>query len=140
MVIEKADSDDLEKIRKFYRSRNYQQTVNSRCTIFVARINGEIIGVVRICPENGVLVLRGMQVKLEYQRHGVGSKMLNEVQKMLEKRECFGVPYKHLEKFYGQFGFKKTDERKAPTFLRKRIVEYRQKHPDKSFFLMKKPA
>lgn len=138
LIIEKAKSDDLEKVQEFYRSRNYNQAINSECTISVARINGEIIGVVRICLESNVLILRGMQIKPEFHRQGIGSKMLAEVKKILEEKECFGIPYKHLEKFYDQIGFKKIEEQKAPDFLRKRIIEYRQKYPEKSFVLMKK--
>lgn len=140
LVIEKAKSDDLEKVREFYRSRNYSQAISSECTIVVARIREEIIGVVRICSENGILVLRGMQIKPEFQRQSVGSRMLGEIRKILEDQDCFAIPYGHLEKFYGQIGFKKIDVQKVPDFLQKQIVKYREKHPDRSFILMKKSA
>ncbi|MBI2047518.1 MAG: GNAT family N-acetyltransferase [Parcubacteria group bacterium] len=140
LVIEKANRGDMEKVREFYRSQDYNQEINQECKIIVAQIDDEIIGVVRVCPENGIRVLRGMQIKPEKQGRGIGSRMLCEIKKLLEGKDCFAIPYKHLEEFYGQIGFKKINEKEAPEFLDKRIIEYRENHPDKSFILMKKSA
>ena len=110
------------------------------CTVITAQKDEELIGVVRICPENGVLMLRGMEIKPEFQRQGIGSRMLGEVEKILQGKECFGIPYEHLERFYGQIGFQKIDDKEAPSFLQNRITKYRQEYPDTRFILMKKSA
>lgn len=138
LVIDKADTGDLGRIREFYRSRNYNQNIDSECNVIVAQIDKEIIGVARICNENEVLILRGMQIKPEFQRQGIGTKILDKVKNLLEDKECFSIPYEHLEEFYGQIGFRRIDDKEAPAFLQNRIIEYQQKHSDKRFIMIRK--
>lgn len=129
-----------KKIKDFYKSVGYKHNIDSACTFIGAFLNEEIIGLVRICPEGGVLMLRGMQVKPGLQQRNIGKKMLVEVSELLKGKECYGIPYDYLENFYGLIGFKKIAESEAPEFLQKRIESYRKKRPDKDFIIIKKSA
>ena len=100
----------------------------------------DLVGVVRIANEHGIRVLRGMRVKPEFQRQGVGGQMLERIRSLLEGMECFAIAYAQLEGFYGRIGFCKCDERKAPPFLRERIEKYRKENLEQEFILIRKPV
>ncbi|HEY9585188.1 MAG TPA: GNAT family N-acetyltransferase [Candidatus Paceibacterota bacterium] len=140
IVLKTASAEDMEKVREFYVEQNYPFGVDPGCTIVLAQTEHEIVGVVRVCTEHGVLVLRGMQIKPEFQRKGLGSKMLSELKGVLEGKECFAIPYAHLEGFYRQAGFKKIEDREAPKFLEERVACYREKHQERGYIIIKKPA
>jgi hypothetical protein len=83
---------ELAEVRAFYTECGYRGGVSSEDTIVATTIGNRIIGVVRLCPEEGVLVLRGMEVRLEHQRRGIGSLMLRELDKLLGKRDAGASP------------------------------------------------
>lgn len=74
-------------------------------------------------------MLRGVQIALNYQRQGIGTCILNAINSLIEHDVCWCIPYKWLEGFYHQIGFKKVPESQAPLFLQKRIAEARITHP-----------
>ena len=76
--------------------------------------NGELIGIVRLTTEEGVVVLRGMQVHPTFQRQGIGKRLLAAVAQELDGKGCFCIPYAHLVGFYGGIGFHLTEPAKAP--------------------------
>ena len=117
---------DLQAVNDFYKTRNYVGA-DSGDIVMAAIDQGNIVGAVRLCTENGVLVLRGMQIADNWQRQGVGTAMLRKLDESIGERECFGIPYPHLEKFYGQIGFQFIDIADAPAHLQARIQEYREK-------------
>lgn len=129
---------EIEQVRKFYRLAGYKGGVKPDDVFVGASFEGDLVGVVRIATEHGVQVLRGMRVKPELQRQGIGAQMLAEVRLLLSGRDCFAISYAHLEKFYGRIGFRKIDEQTAPVFLRERIVAYRQENPQLEFILIRK--
>ena len=100
---------------------------------------GNIVGAVRLCFEHETFVLRTMQIAPKLQGHGVGSKILTEFRNLLQKKEIrqtFCFCYAHLEKFYGQIGFKKINPQEAPAFLQERRKDSLKKKPDLSYILM----
>jgi predicted N-acetyltransferase YhbS len=116
---------ELAEVRAFYTECGYGGGVSSEDTIVATTKGNRIIGIVRLCPEGGVLVLRGMQVRLEHQRRGIGSLMLLELDKLIGKGGCWGIAPTHLGGFYGQIGFNFVDEENAPEHLRVRLHGYR---------------
>lgn len=108
--------------------------------VIVALFEANLVGVVRIVNEHGIRVLRGMRIKPEFQRQGIGSKMLGEVRQVLAAEECFAIAYAHLETFYRQIGFRKVDKKEAPAFLHERIETYRKERPQQEFILIRRPA
>jgi N-acetylglutamate synthase-like GNAT family acetyltransferase len=127
---------DKTLLNTFYEQCGYHYEPQSDEEIVVAKIGEDIVGAVRLCHENGVLVLRGMQVRDDQRGHGLGTKMLQELQAVIGDRECYCLPYAHLGNFYGQIGFEIVGEDDVPDFLRERIQSYRNKKNGKSYMLM----
>lgn len=119
-----AQAADLEHVLTTYERWGYKRGVAPGDTVWMAEAAGELIGVVRIAPENGSLVLRGMRIAEPWRRRGVGSAMLHVMGAWLGGRECFCVPYSHLTEFYGQIGFVEMAPTAAPVFLADRLAEY----------------
>jgi GNAT superfamily N-acetyltransferase len=131
---------EINRVRKFYRLTGYKREVGPGDVVIGASRGDDLVGAVRIANEHGVQVLRGMRVKPEFQRQGIGAQILEEVRLVLEGRECFAIAYAHLENFYGRIGLRKIDEREAPAFLRERIETYRTENPQQGFILMRKSS
>ena len=124
-TIRVAQSSDLSRIIAAYENWGYTRGVAPGDTVWMAEAAGELIGVVRIAPENGTLVLRGMRIAEPWRRQGIGSAMLRVLAAWLGQRECFCMPYSHLIEFYGQIGFVETPQGPAPAFLASRLAEYK---------------
>jgi len=125
-TIQIAQSSDLSRVIAAYETWGYRRGVAPGDTVWMAEAEGELIGVVRIAPENGTLVLRGMRIAEPWRRQGIGSAMLRVLEARLGKRECFCVPYSHLIEFYGQIGFVEMTASAAPAFLADRLAEYKR--------------
>jgi N-acetylglutamate synthase-like GNAT family acetyltransferase len=117
---------DFRDAQAFYASVGYSGIVTTDCIVVSAKCGDNIVGVVRLAPENGVLVLRGMMIAPSYQRQRIGTRMLWEVSKVLGARECFCLPHAWLEGFYGVIEFAKIQDDDAPLHLRQRLAEYRK--------------
>jgi phosphoglycolate phosphatase len=132
--IRKLTSADFEEARRFYESVEYVQKLDPENFYYSAFHNNDMIGIVRLAFENEVWVLRGMQVRAAYQFLGIGTRLIKALEADIPTKDCFCLPYKWLEKFYGQIGFRTTPYEDAPEFLLKRLREY--KSPD--LILMKR--
>jgi N-acetylglutamate synthase-like GNAT family acetyltransferase len=119
------ESGDAMAVNNFYDETGYRGQAETKDKLVIATQENKIIGAVRLVDENNVIVLRGMQVGDAYQRQGVGSAMLKKISQLLEGKECYCLPLEHLEKFYGQIGFKKIDIQEAPKFLQDRANKYK---------------
>lgn len=124
-------------IKIFYRSVDYDRKVSNTCRFVTALFGENIVGVVRVCSEKGVLVLRGMERAEEFQRKGIGSEMLREVNTIVGDRIYYALAYSPLENFYNRAGFLKIDEAAAPVLLRNRLQQYKLRYPDREFIFIK---
>lgn len=129
--IRKLTNANFDEARRFYESVDYVQKLDPENLFYGAFHNDEMIGIVRLAFENGVWVLRGMQVRAAYQFLGIGTRLIKALEADIPATECYCLPYKWLEKFYGQIGFKTAPYEKAPEFLLKRLKEYQS--PDLIF-------
>ncbi|PYL91789.1 MAG: hypothetical protein DMF16_01440 [Verrucomicrobia bacterium] len=95
MLIEvrRAMAEDISRVLKFYAERRYSVGIRPEDALLLAEHDGELIGIVRLTTEEGVVVLRGMQVHPRFQRPG-----------------------KHLVSFYGGIGFHVMEPRRHPPF------------------------
>jgi N-acetylglutamate synthase-like GNAT family acetyltransferase len=96
--------------------------------VLLARMNGIVIGIVRLSFEMGLLCLRGMRLQSEYRRQGIGTVMLNRLRIMILERPCYCLPYRHLDSFYAQIGFVVVEHLPEP--LAERLAAYRQRELD----------
>ena len=123
----RGHKEDLEEIAGFYKSRGYDHQIDAHDDFHSAWINNQIAGVVRLVEEQGTVVLRGMQVHPDFQKRGVGRVLLRQLDQAIGGRECYCIPYSHLQDFYGMIGFKTLEDKDAPNFLQERVQKYRQK-------------
>jgi N-acetylglutamate synthase-like GNAT family acetyltransferase len=129
VAIRRACSEEIERIVTFYHHDNdYKPTIGPSDVIIVAENKEVLCGVVRLCKENEVLVLRGMRVGDGMRKQGIGTGLLEAVEAVINERECFCIPHRYLCSFYGHIGFRKIETSEAPSFLRERCAEYRHKY------------
>ena len=130
VIVRHARAADRSVVERFYQEAGYGTRVSEAATVFLAELSGELVGLVRLEPEQGVVVLRGMRVASAYQRQGIGTLLLRAVDEHLGTSYCYCVPYAHLSRFYGQIGFITLSPQDAPAFLLSRLIEYRDRGLD----------
>ena len=76
MLIEvrRAMAEDISRVLKFYAERRYGGGIRPEDALLLAEHDGELVGIVRLTTEEGVVVLRGMQVHPRFQRQGIGKR------------------------------------------------------------------
>jgi pimeloyl-ACP methyl ester carboxylesterase/N-acetylglutamate synthase-like GNAT family acetyltransferase len=122
--------DDRERVRAFYQASGRASVPDPSDRVLVAEDEGEIVGAVRLCREEGVVVLRTMRVRPDVQRRGVGRALLRRFATMLDGRECFCLPFDHLVGFYGEVGFETVPAEALPAHLAARLAGYRAERPN----------
>jgi GNAT superfamily N-acetyltransferase len=122
--IELVGNDGLAQVGEFYQAASYGGGVSEHDVILAAKSGGRMVGVVRLCTEEGVVVLRGMQVAPAFQRQGVGRALLARCIPYLEQGVAYCLPYEHLVRFYGQAGFRPAATDELPLFLARRLAGY----------------
>jgi GNAT superfamily N-acetyltransferase len=122
--VEVVRSQDLARIQAFYGAVGYGGGVSAADISFAATAGGEMIGVVRLCEEDGVTVLRGMHVAPGFQRQGIGRALLAHCMPWLDRGPAYCLPYEHLIGLYGQAGFVSAAADTLPRFLAARLERY----------------
>lgn len=122
--VRRARPEESERVAAFYRAEGYAAAVRPWDAPIIAEADGELCGVFRLCIENDVLVLRGMRIREDVRRQGIGTRMLRASVPIIGERDCFCIPYRHLCDFYGQIGFLEIDHAEAPPFLHERCAAY----------------
>jgi N-acetylglutamate synthase-like GNAT family acetyltransferase len=125
-ITRRAHPEEFEQITAFYRDNDYEPAVSPSDTFAVAETNGVLCGAVRLCEEHGVLLLRGMRVRVDMRRQGTGTRLLQTVEAIIGEGECFCIPLRYLRAFYGRVGFAEIEATDAPPFLRERCAEYKR--------------
>lgn len=125
IVIRYAKPEDHNRVLQAYSAWGYGGNITPRDTILMAEHGNELVGLVRMVPEDGTIVLRGMYVRPIDRRSGIGLQLLKAATEWLGARECYCVPYVHLVSFYRQRGFQESELTRAPLFLKKRLMHYR---------------
>ncbi len=138
IVVRRADVADSERILRFLREWSYHAAVTDNATVLLAVEGPTIAGLLRLEPEYGVMVLRGMRVNAMFQRQGVGTALLHAASAHLQDTICYCIPYPHLTSFYGQIGFEEVDATEAPPHLRVRLAAYRAE--GREMIIMRRPG
>ena len=122
-----------ELVNNFYSSLGSQGQARDFDRFFLAYQNDKLLGCVRFCNEEGVSLLRTMMIESSARRMKIGSRLLLKFEEYLEEHQIkrtYCLPYSHLEKFYGQIGFKKLQGESVPDFLENRLEGYKSKGLD----------
>jgi N-acetylglutamate synthase-like GNAT family acetyltransferase len=123
-TIDLVKPHDIEDIKAFYSQCGYGGGLNKEDLILIAQLEKKIVGAVRLCPDNGFSVLRGMQILPPFQRQGIGKQLLQACIKQLADPVCYCIPWQHLRSFYSQAGFQEVSPVEVPALLRERFDEY----------------
>ncbi|HEV3051784.1 MAG TPA: GNAT family N-acetyltransferase [Longimicrobium sp.] len=138
VIIRVAAPEEHRRAAQAYEAWGYRGGVRPEDAVYVAEADGELVGVVRRTVEEGVTMLRGMQVAPEWRRRGIGMRLLQGFVADLGGRECWCIPYTHLTGFYGMEGYETVPDAEAPAFLQARLAEYRAR--GLSVLIMRRPA
>jgi GNAT superfamily N-acetyltransferase len=123
VIIRFAEINEYAEVLAHYKTCNYNGGAADEDIIAIA-IDEVLIGAVRVCNEHCIQVLRGMQIKPEWQKKGIGSAMLKFVIDHVDMNGCYCLPYKHLRLFYASIGFEEIAPQNAPVFLAERLEKY----------------
>lgn len=116
--------EEAGRINLFYAGRGYLNSVDGDVAVYIAEHDGSIIGVVRLCAEQGHAILRTMHVHQEYRGRGVGRRLLEAFREEIRTADCYCIPFAHLTRFYGAIGFREIAPEEAPGHLQERLREY----------------
>ena len=119
-----AGASDFGRVSAFYLETGYTQPIDQTETLLIAERAGEICAALRLRSEHHVLVLRGMRVRPDLRRQGVGTTLLFAAVKVIGERECYCIPHAYLKSFYEQVAFQEVDPTWAPDFLHERLGTY----------------
>jgi N-acetylglutamate synthase-like GNAT family acetyltransferase len=122
----------------FYEQEGKNHRARPSDLFFAAFIENTIVGVCRFCVEEKTPLLRSMVVHAPLRSQKIGATLLASFAHYLDQhniRPTYCIPYGHLEKFYGQIGFKVINEKDAPAFLQERIQTYRKNSSDTFMFM-----
>ena len=136
--VRRAIAKDTSRALNFYTERQYAGGIGPEDAVLFAERDGELVGIVRLAEEEGVVVLRGMQVHPKFQRQGIGKRLFAAVAQELDDRDCFCIPYAHLVGFYGEIGFHVIEPAEAPAFLRLRLEKYQNRGDGKEYLIMRR--
>jgi N-acetylglutamate synthase-like GNAT family acetyltransferase len=137
----KKGSEVLDLVDPFYEKHGSQGRARPDDLFFLYFEDKNLLGCVRFCLEEGKALLRTMMVDETARRKKIGSQLLYAFENYLIKNnitETYCLPYSHLEKFYGQIGFKKAAQDEIPPFLSERLQNYLAK--GKYFICMKRTS
>lgn len=124
LAIRIADAGEKERIEAFYTSEQRRVEVHVADQFVLAENNGSLVGVVRLCREEGEYVLRTMFVNEAFRGKGLGREMLQVFKPLIEGKVCYCLPFSHLEPFYGTIGFQSIAIELAPPHLQQRLAKY----------------
>lgn len=127
LISRTLERDEFSNIVEFYRRNGYDSPISPDDHFLVIENENEIMGALRVCVEEGVLILRGMRVADSFQRQGIGSKLLNFFHDFMGSKDCYCIAHSHLGDFYKQAGFEDIDPDRAPDFLKARLALYQTK-------------
>ncbi len=119
-----ASEHQLGAAQAFYAARGYGgDPITSSDFVLLAQHSDEIIGVARLCQEQNLLWLRGMQIDPSFRRQRIGTRLLERLEQEIKEEWCCCLPYSHLVDFYRQAGFEPVDA-DLPPALRSRLESY----------------
>jgi len=132
-----SKASELTALTDFYTICGYGGTFEAADDVYYALEKDRLIAVVRIAKEQGIYVLRGMQVDPSLRGQQLGGKLLRYMLTNISKEcfPCYCLPHEHLTRFYGSAGFdvvedsyKDNDnENSIPQFLLERQAHYTSK-------------
>jgi len=126
-VIRRAEPAEYSAVLALYQACGYTSGIREGDIVWMVEMDHQLVGAARLCCDHQLWVLRGMQVRPDRQRQGIGGKLVDAVLQHLDGQTCYCVPYAHLRPFYGRFGFTKVRQENMPPYLAERMTDYRSR-------------
>lgn len=123
-TIGRVQTGERAAVLRLYHDCAYSGGMHPSDVVLVARAATDIVGAVRVCREQGTVVLRGMQVRAGWRGQGIGKRLLAAAIPHLDHAVCYCLPYSHLVDFYASGGFRVVGAGALPEFLRERLDGY----------------
>ena len=130
VVFKIISAEESSSAEELYSQWGYDWEFNKKEKVLCSFFKGKAIGVVRICKEEQYHVLRGMFIREQYRRKGVGELMLLQAEPILNQSISYCIPNLYLIPFYSLISFNRIMPENAPDFLQKRLEVYLLKYPD----------
>lgn len=116
---------DIAFLQNFYKQTSYKSADSTlpQDEIVAAYKGDEVIGLYRLCHEEGVLVLRGFYVLQAYRGNGTGTAMLQQLESIAKGKNVYLICVNNRNGFYAKAGFiLATDD--VPKLLVQRKLKY----------------
>lgn len=119
-----ATEDKVPAAQRFYESCGYRGAAIAPSDFVVLAMQyDELVGIGRLCQEQELLWLRGMQIDPRCQRRGIGTRILRRLGQEIGNRWCCCLPCSHLVDFYRSAGFEQAEDH-LPAALEARLRNY----------------
>ena len=140
MLIEvrRAIAEDISRVLKFYAERRYGGGIRPEDAVLLAEHDGELAGIGRLTTEEGVVVLRGMQVHPRFQRPGKREKTPGGCGPRAGWQRLLLHPVCASRQFLWRNRIPRDGTAKAPTFLRLRLEKYRDCGDGNDYLIMRR--
>lgn len=125
MKIFEAKLSLREQINTFYQQQGYHSDWSDTERAFVCMEGSIIVGCVKVETIHKAAILRGMYVDSQYQRQGIGTRLLKHIEPILNQRLSYCMPLAHVANYYKKIRFIEVAESEYPEFLTLRCEKYR---------------
>ena len=121
---------DLPHIQELYAiwGQAFAYLLNDQT--FVAEVDGEIVGAIRLAFEDSSFVVRSLFVHQDFRGAGIANALLQKVEMELGVAEAYCLPFPEQEKLFSSIGFNPVAGLAAPDFLISRREILHQSNQD----------
>jgi N-acetylglutamate synthase-like GNAT family acetyltransferase len=119
---------EFRQIKSFYQKSGYTQPISASDLFIIAKEEDKLRAALRLCREEGCLILRGIRVAPQFRRMGIGSALLGYARDVIGIETCYCIVHIYLQDFYAQIGFEQITSEAAPAFLVSRLAFYREQY------------
>ena len=108
---------DLPQIQDLYAIWGHAFAYLLNDQTFVAEVDGNIVGAIRLAFEDSSFVVRSLFVHQKFRGQGIANALLQKVEMELGVAEAYCLPFPEQEKLFSSIGFNPIAGLTAPDFL-----------------------
>lgn len=108
---------DLPQIQELYAIWGHAFAYLLNDQTFVAEVEGQIVGAIRLAFEEASFVVRSLFVHKKYRGQGIAGALLHKVEEELGVAEAYCLPFPEQEELFSSIGFEPVTGLTAPDFL-----------------------
>lgn len=126
LSIAQLDPIKLPLLKKLYKLHYPSTKIKAGEVIYVAELEGKIVGVTRFRQIEDWQLLTGMMVVTEEREKGIAAEMLEQLQTNYLDSKVYCFAYSHLVDMYAKHGFVSIPENELPGSLKGLFSKYSQ--------------